>query len=305
MKKILCIAECCCDLIFAGLPRIPALGEEVYGDAFAIKPGGGANTPISLGRLGVPVTLLTRIGDDDMGKVVLDGLTAAHVTVTGSIRTPGSRTPVSAVLSTRQDRCFASYGGTGGAPFTDKMLEAAIREADIVHTYLGYCFSYPIAELCREYGRELSLDTSWCDTEDPARAGEVLRCCDWLKVNETEALRLTGPGTPEQALETLASTVKRGAVVTLGGEGCIGMDSCLTSGGRTVYRLGAVSRGEFRDACGAGDSFAAGMLYGLSMGRTLPDSMELGSRLAGLSVTWYGGNDDTLNCTKIDPTFRS
>lgn len=304
MKKILCIAECCCDLIFAGLPRIPALGEEVYGDAFAIKPGGGANTPISLGRLGAPVTLLTRIGNDDMGKVILEGLIAAHVTAAGSVRTPGIRTPVSAVLSTRQDRCFASYGGTGGAPFPEELLEAAIREADIVHTYLGYCFTYPIAELCREYGRELSLDVSWCDTEDPARAGAVLRDCSWLKVNADEALRLTGCDTPERALAALASEVRLGAVVTLGGDGCIGMRGRLFPEERTVYRFGAVSCGEFRDACGAGDNFAAGMLYGLAGCRTLPQCMELGSRLAGLSVTWYGGNDDTLNCTKIDPAFQ-
>lgn len=304
MKKILCIAECCCDLIFAGLPRIPSLGEEVYGDAFAIKPGGGANTPISLGRLGAPVTFLTGIGDDDMGRVILDGLNAAHVKVTGSVRATGVRTPVSAVLSTRQDRCFASYGGSGGTPFQREALKMAIREADIVHTYLGYCFAYPIVELCREYGKELSLDVSWCDTEDPARAGAVLRHCDWLKLNADEAVRLTGCSTPEQALEALAAQVQLGTVVTLGGNGCIGMRGCQFQKERTVYRYSAVSCGEFRDACGAGDNFSAGMLYGLAKDRTLVQCMELGSKLAGLSVTWYGGNDDTLNCTKIDTAFR-
>lgn len=304
MERILCIAECCCDMIFAGLPRIPGLGEEVYGDSFAMKPGGGANTPMNLGRMGVPTTFLTRIGDDDMGRMILGALSDAGVEVKGQLLRPGSRTAVSAVLSTREDRSFASFGGCGDTPFDPGDLEAEIRRADVVHTYLGYCFQYPIPELCEKYGKRLSLDTSWCDTENPQRAREILCRCDYLKVNEVEAMRLTRCGDAEQALSALAALVKKAVVVTLGSKGSMGMPGREETGGE-ILRIPCVSCGEFRDACGAGDCYSAGMLFGISAGKNLENSMISGAHLAGQSVTWYGGNDGTLNCTKIMDAFRS
>lgn len=296
MKKVVCIAECCCDMIFAGLPRIPALGEEVYCNEFAIKAGGGANTAISLARLGVPTSMVTRIGDDDMGELVLSALESAGVHVSGKVRERGSRTEVSAVLSTSQDRCFASYANAPDVRFAYDDLENAIRDCDIVHTFLGYCLYYPIAELCEKYGKELSLDTSWADTQDPSRAEEVLRRADYLKLNESEALRLSGRDTPEEALKVLSDMVKKCTVVTLGAEGSIGMNH----GDDRIERQGTVSYGEFRDACGAGDNFAAGLLTGISRGFDMKKSMLYGAHISGQAVTWFGGNDVSVNCTKID-----
>lgn len=164
MKKLLCIAESCCDMIFGGLPRVPEPGREVYCREFEIKAGGGANTPMMLGRLGAPVRFLTRLGKDLPGRLVWEDLEACGVEIAGTGMAEGVRTGVSAVLSTSRDRCFASYAGSAGAFFTPKQLEEEISRADIVHTYLGYCLTYPIARLCRRYDRILSLDVSWCDS---------------------------------------------------------------------------------------------------------------------------------------------
>ncbi len=300
MKKVLCIAEACCDMIFAGLPQIPALGQEIYCREFTVKPGGGTNTAISLARLEVPTTMVTRLGGDDMGLTVRRGLEAAGVTLRGDIGDPAVTTDVSAVLSTSEDRCFASYGA-GGYRFPQDILEEEIQKADIVHTFLGYCYSYPIAALCHQYGKRLSLDTSWVDTENPALALSVLPHCDYLKLNQVEAQRLTGAEDPESALRYLASLVREAVVITLGGQGSIGL--CRGSG--EILRCEAETLGAFRDSCGAGDNFAAGMLCGLAREEPLSTCMAFGTRVAGLSVTWLGGNDETLNCTKLYGAFQT
>lgn len=293
MKKILCIAESCCDMIFGGLPRLPGPGEEIYGDSFTIRSGGGANTPLNLARLGAEVIFLTGLGADEMGAQILGELRASGIDVRGALMVPGSRTAVSAVLSTSDDRGFASYGGTGERFFTDGQLEDAIRGADIVHTYLGYCVAYPIASLCEKYHVQLSLDASWSAEPCSEEELSVLRSCTWLKVNEPEAARLAGTDDPEAALEKLSALVRGGAVVTLGARGSIGM--VHANGG--IYRQDVVHQGKFRDACGAGDSYAAGMLWGISRGLSLPESMARGAALSGLCVTWLGGNSETLKCT--------
>ena len=294
-KRVLCIAECCCDLIFAGMPGIPRLGEEIYGSDFVIKPGGGANTPISLSLLGTPVSMLTALGDDDMGRQIGETLKKSGVRLWGRQHRPGTRTAVSAVMSTDTDRCFASYGGTGGLDWD--ILETAIAQADIVQTYLGYCRQQPIARLCEKYGKMLCVDANYSDVQDREAALAALPGIDYLKVNEQEAVCLSGCEDAEAALSFLGSRTKCGVIVTRGSRGGIAMDH------RERYAFPAVNMGKFRDACGAGDNFAAGFLYGISQGKTFPQALKSGSRLAGLAVTWYGGNDQTLNCTKLDTMF--
>ena len=297
MKKVLSIAGVCCDMVFAGLPQIPPLGQEVYCREFVMKSGGGANCPISLARLGVSVTLLTRIGGDPMGRFLLGELEKAHVRTVGSLMEETVRTDVSAVLSTPEDRCFASFSG-GDFSLPEDVLEAEIRDCDIVHTYLGYCFSYPIGELCKKYGKLLSLDASWADVQNPARGMEIAAQCDWLKLNQEESRCLTGADDPLEAARILSEKTRQGCVVTLGKDGSLGIDR----GGR-LYRQGVISGGTFRDACGAGDNFSAGMLWGLARGKTLDRCMYCGAVVSGQSVTWYGGNDDALSCTKLPQDF--
>lgn len=296
MKKVLCIGQCCMDMIFGGLPEIPKLGQEVYGSEFALKPGGGANTPLSLRRLGVPVALLTALGADELGHRIGSILESAGIALVGEQYLSGSRTAVSAVLSTREDRCFASYGGQGELPWD--ALEAAIENADIVQTYLGYCRDYPIARLCRKYGKLLCVDANWQDVQKPSEILPLIHQVDYLKLNLDEARILTGGTSPEECLHRLSGRCGRGVIITRGEKGSIGQ----TKSGE--YAVPAVPEGLFRDACGAGDNYAAGFLYGLSRGEKFPNAMVYGSRLAGLSVTWYGGNDETLNCTKIDYPIR-
>lgn len=59
MRKIFCIGEALFDIIFKnGLPK-------------AGKPGGAMlNSTISLGRIGLPVYLITEYGNDDLGKLI-------------------------------------------------------------------------------------------------------------------------------------------------------------------------------------------------------------------------------------------
>lgn len=286
MKRVLCIADSCCDLIFGGLDRLPAPGEEVYGTHFSVQAGGGANTAVLLARCGVPTSFWTALGDDFAGNLIRETLSRSGVRLI-SHRQAARRTPVSAVLSTDADRAFASFAEPGRLIEDEDALEAAIRDADIVHTYLGYCAAFPIPRLCEKHGRLLSVDTSFCDA-DPERLESVLPHCDYWKGNEGEARLLTGKSDTEEALLLLSERVRKGAVVTCGAHGSIGRER-----GGALVRQPAIDCGPFVDACGAGDAFAAGMLAGLSRSESFPDCLMRGAQLAGTVVTAYGGCPET------------
>lgn len=298
MKRVLCIAESCCDVIFGALPRIPRQGEEIYCGHFEVKAGGGANTPMVLGRIGVPVRFLTGIGDDFFGGMVKRALQESRVELADTGIRTGNATPVSAVLSTKEDRSFVSYGGSGGDFVTEERLEEEIRQADIVHTYLGYCLHYPISRLCAAYGKKLSLDTSCVDADSVKEAKEILRACHFLKVNEEEALKLTKEKSPWRAAEALAASGIVHVIVTMGAKGSI----AICDGKR--YEQPAVNMGACVDVCGAGDSFAAGILAGAAKGLPPADMLKLGAVLSGMCVTWYGGASDELNADAARKRFH-
>ncbi len=287
MKKVLCISECCCDLIFGGLDGLPNLGEERYGTHFSMQAGGGANTAVLLQRCGVPTAYWTLLGDDDAGRIVRASLENSGLSLIRHEHTP-CRTPVSAVLSAQGDRAFASFAQPCTLVEDYDALERAIRDADIVHTYLGYCASYPIAQLCERYGTLLSADTSFCDARTEL-FDTVLPHCDYWKGNEDEALRLSGKSSVSEALDAIASRVKAAAVITRGARGSI-----AKAHGEEPIEQEAVAYGAFVDACGAGDAFAAGFLKGVCRGEPLFACLLGGAKLSGRVVTAYGGCPETI-----------
>lgn len=287
MKRVLCIADSCCDLIFGGLDRLPGPGEEVYGSHFSMQAGGGANTAVLLAKTGVPTAFWTMLGCDLPGRIVRETLDRSGVFCVDHGQR-ADRTPVSAVLSTREDRAFASFGEGSRLVESTEVLEKAIRNADIVHTYLGYCIAYPIAALCEKHGVLLSMDSSFCDAT-PEAFHTVLPHCDYYKGNEPEAYRLTGATSAEEALQALCGQVRKGAVITLGARGSIG-----TERGKKTVEQAAIMSGPFIDACGAGDAYAAGFLSGLANGCAFSECMRRGAVLAGQVVAAYGGCPDTI-----------
>lgn len=292
MKKVLCIAETCCDIIFGQLNKIPELGEEEYCKHFFVKAGGGANTPMGLSRLQVPTRFLTRLGEDEMGRIVLYHLTRSGLDPKLFSLLNGIRTPVSAVMSTQKDRCFASFGGDGGRFVTEQQLEEEVENADHIHTYLGYCLQYPIAELCKKYHKTLSLDTSWIGDLKLADVKPVLTKCDIFTPNEKEALALTGSDNLEEALKGLSELVPH-VVITMGEKG----SATLIDG--TIHVQKCVEYGPLVDSTGAGDLYCSGLLYGYANGFDLKRTMEIASHTSGLCVTYFGGMDDIFTKDNI------
>jgi len=66
-KPVVVVGSINIDLV-VNTERIPVKGETVLGKDFRIHPGGkGANQAVAVGRLGYPVRMIGRLGDDDFG----------------------------------------------------------------------------------------------------------------------------------------------------------------------------------------------------------------------------------------------
>lgn len=84
--------------------------------------------------------------------------------------------------------------------------------------------------------------------------------------------------TPEEMADILAEKTKhaqiRRMVVTMGGEGSVYADN---NGDKGICQAQKV---DVKDTAGAGDSFFSGVAIGLTYGKTLRESCEIGTRLA-------------------------
>ena len=62
------------DISFSG-NKIPSTGETILGDSYNVGPGGkGYNQAIAISRLGGRVNFISKLGNDDYGKLAIDKL---------------------------------------------------------------------------------------------------------------------------------------------------------------------------------------------------------------------------------------
>ena len=84
--------------------------------------------------------------------------------------------------------------------------------------------------------------------------------------------------TPEELVEILVEKIQRAKipamVVTMGGRGSVYAD---LSGNKGICPAKKV---QVKDTTGAGDAFCAGVVAGLTYGKTLPEAIEIGTTLA-------------------------
>ncbi len=109
---------------------------------------------------------------------------------------------------------------------------------------------------------------------------DILDMVDILFANEKEAESFSGTCDPEESIQYLRTLVEM-PVIKLGDRG-----SMTYHKGRTVYR--DTKRISPVDTTGAGDSYSAGFLTGLSKGMEITECLHLGNLIAGEMVKIYG-----------------
>jgi sugar/nucleoside kinase (ribokinase family) len=292
MFDVLCLSDCCCDIIFKGLNRIPEPGTEEYCEKLYCKAGGGSNTAMGLAKLGCDTAYATVIGNDSFGEIIASGLAAAGVKNDYVLRPNGAQTWVSAVLSTGSDRAFASYAGQG-ISYTYQELCTMVESSRWVHTYLYYCERFPmLTSLCREKGVPLSVDSTFIEGQTLKDICPILKQTALFTPNETEACALTRTDDPSAALMQLSSVCPN-VVITMGKKGCL----AALDGGR--YHV-VPPEVQAVDANGAGDLFNAGLLAARLSGKDTCEQLCWAAASGALAVTYAGGMDDSYTREKTE-----
>ena len=287
---LLVLGDCNPDLLVSGGDVEPVFGqvERIVDDARLVVGGSGAITACGAARLGLRVRLAAVVGDDPLGRFMLDALAERGVDVS-AVLVDGTRgTGISVVLVRGDDRAILTALGTIETLSADDVgpdLLASARHVHVSSFFLQHGLRPGLAarfEEARAAGVTTSLDPNWGPGgEWDGGLRDVLAVTDILFVNAEEAKRIAELESVEAAAHDLARYGPT-VVVKLGRQGALVLER-----GRVV-RAGAPSVAVV-DTVGAGDSFAAGFLNGFLTGHRAEESLQLAVACGSLSTRAPGG----------------
>jgi len=282
MTDLICVGESFEDLIFAGLERLPALGEELRTKSFVRSWGGGATiTAVAASRLGVSTRIISGLADGAVARLRAEGVQITN------LRRRDELHAITAALSTPKDRAFATFDGVN-AELGPRFIRALDRvQARIVHCALCPRDIPPLARALRalrERGVKVSLDFGYDLhlARDPLLPSLIAEA-DYLLINEDEAKLYSKRRTLAQA-ESFWKEHARHTVIKLG-----------SKGSRWISSRGVVEeiapRVRAMDTTGAGDAFNAGFLAGRLSGLPARRALRLGNTVGARSTRAMGGLD--------------
>lgn len=242
------------------------------GQAF---PGGNAvNVAVYLARLGLDVSYVGVVGDDDHGMLLLQRLKEKNVDVSHVRIVPGQKTALTMVEIKNGDRIFGDYyeGVLENFSLTDEEI-AFLKGQDLIHTAI---WGKVEKELWRFKGNGPLVSFDFADKLDSDLVEQTLPYVDYAFFayeQEDEFIR--------DYLKYVQSKGPKVAIATLNVHGSIAFD------GTGFTRFGIIPV-KVADTMGAGDSYIAGFLCGILRGLPLPECMELGARTASETLKYNG-----------------
>jgi sugar/nucleoside kinase (ribokinase family) len=267
------------------LYRRMAAGVEASG-------GSAGNTVAGVASLGGRAAYVGKVADDPLGAVFRHDITAIGVHFEPRPLTDGQGTGRCLVNVTPDgQRTMCTYLGAANALTPDDVDPALIASAEIVYLE-GYLFDPPAAREAfskaaaagRAAGRRVALslsDAFVVERHRDALLAFLERDTDIVFANEAEAIALCQCDDLDDAVAALSRTVGT-AVITRGAAG-----SVIAVGGR-AYDVPAAPVDKVVDTTGAGDQYAAGVLYGLARGLDPERSGRLGALAAAEVIGHYG-----------------
>src|SRR5437016_1855038 len=194
-RTICMIGSANVDLTFR-TARLPRPGETLTGQAFHLGFGGkGANQAVMARRLGAPVSLVARLGDDAFGREYLRHLEAQGLDARNIQLDAERSTGVAAIVVDEQARnCILVVPGAnlGLSPRDVELAAAVIQSAAVVLGQMEVRLETNLEafRLAKARGVRTILNPA------PASAlpRELLELSDLCIPNETEIETLTGKG---------------------------------------------------------------------------------------------------------------
>jgi len=306
------------DVITIGRASVDLYGQQIgtrlEDIASFAKSVGGCPTNIAVGtaRLGLKSALVTRVGNEQMGRFIREQLEREGVETAGMVTDPERLTAL-VLLAVENDKSFPLIF------YRDNCADAALDEGDIDENFIrsaravlvtGTHFSKPHSDraqrkamrIARENGGKIVFDIDYrpnlwglaghdagdsryiASDKVSAHLKTVLPECDLIVGTEEEVLIAAGADDLHAALRTMRSLSSAVIVLKRGPMGCIVYDGAIPDD----LEDGIVGKGfpiEVYNVLGAGDAFMSGFLRGWLRGESHATSATWANACGAFAVS--------------------
>ncbi|RLE93905.1 MAG: ribokinase [Thermoprotei archaeon] len=268
--------------------QLPKLGETVLGHKFETFPGGkGANQAVALARLGAEVYMVSRVGEDFVGKELLENAKRNNVKTDYVVVDSEEKSGVAFIIVDKEGENVIAV-----APGVDNRIciedlnraEPAFSKASVVLAQLEIPVETALEAMKR--GKEKGALTILNVAPVKKLPLDQLKYVDILVLNarELEALVKIATGETLNYIEASRRILEQGVstvIVTRGKEGA----EIIT---KEYSKLIPTFKVKVVDTVGAGDAFCGALAYALSRKAELEDAVRFANMVAALKVTKKG-----------------
>jgi len=289
MKDITVLGIFVADISFLG-NKIPDTGETILGDSYNIGPGGkGCNQAIAISRLGGKVNFISKLGDDDYGKLAIDKLKKDNIDTSNIIISNKHKTGVAGIHVDRNSgkNAITVVRGAPSSLTSSEIDINLIKQSKIFLTQLEIPIEVTLH--CLKAAKEYGLINILNPAPACKLSNDFYELIDYFTPNETEAEFYTGikikdDNDAKKSAHKLINLGIKKVIITLGEKGLFFSD------GKEEISIRA-SSDKAIDTTGAGDAFNGALAFGLSQKKSIRTCLELANKVAGLSTTKLGAGD--------------
>ena len=277
--------------------------------------GAESNVAIAFARLGGSAGWVSKLGDDEFGRYVLnfirgEGVDTRHVSLDSKHPTGiffKQRMPDGAV------QVFYYRRGSAASGLSPEYLDSTYFQGAKVFHFSGItpalsesCFQTVLhaIEMARTYGLEVSFDPNirlklWDAQTARAVLLQLISRSDIISPSLEECQILFGTKDEKKAAAAILSAGAKTALIKLGPKGAY----LRTSQGNEFYTP-PFNVHKVVDPVGAGDGFIAGFLYARTVGWSLQDAVRLAVTVGALAVTVPGDVEGYPEMDKVSSLWR-
>jgi sugar/nucleoside kinase (ribokinase family) len=297
MPDIVNVGIAVVDAIGRTIDQVPEPKQLVLFDRLAVTTGGCAvNCAVDLGKMGIKNSLIVKVGQDMLGDFLTRETQSHGVDVSRFVRDKQVNTSFS----------FAMVDATGERRFLHTMgANATFVAQDLDLDFIAqhkYCYiggtmlmpaldGEPTAKALREIRRRgviTLLDDVYIQTSKEHWQKAILPALpelDYFVPSEPEATMISGLTDPQAMAKYFQDRGATNVVIKLGEKGVYYRRKNGENGIVKAYNVPKVV-----DTTGAGDSWDAGFLAGLSLGYDFPQACRLGNATATFCIQSAGAS---------------
>ena len=290
--QVMVVGQIARDLVLR-IPDVPGpLNTAPVRARLEMLGGKGANQAVGLAQLGVPVALLGVVGDDDVGRRLLDQARSDGVDTSPVIRRSETETALVVDLVDGHGR----WRYLEHLPRATLLTEADVRSAAdglaaatavLVQLQQPATTAVAAAHRARDAGARVLLDGA---PDDAEQRDALLAAADIVRANAEEAVALARTPIPDAAAAVRVGRdlLRRGpslVALEVAGEGNV----FVWPDGKAVMPLADTP---VVDTTGAGDALVAGLVGALLRGDEVRQAARFAVAAAAATVGHPGGRPD-------------